>query len=222
MTPSSSTGQRPALRRDAERNRRRLLDAARQVFAELGLEAPLEEIARRAGVGIATLYRRFPTRSALIEALFVEQAEEYVRASEAALAADDAWEGFARFVERICEMQAEDRGFTDVLTATFPAAPGLEARRAEARANAERLIERARRQGTLRDDFVVGDLIWILIANGAYLQATRDIAPDAWRRYVVLILEAARADGAGRLPAPASERQLVQALSRLGQRCGGA
>src|SRR5687767_4321657 len=128
MTPSSSTGQRPpSLRRDAERNRRRLLDAARQVFAELGLEAPLEEIARRAGVGIATLYRRFPTRSALIEALFVEQAEEYVRASEAALAADDAWEGFARFVERICEMQAEDRGFTDVLTATFPAAPGLEA-----------------------------------------------------------------------------------------------
>jgi AcrR family transcriptional regulator len=222
MTPSRSTGQRPALRRDAERNRRRLLDAARRVFAELGLEAPLEEIARRADVGIATLYRRFPTRSALIEALFVEQAEEYVRASEAALAADDAWEGFARFVERICEMQAEDRGFTDVLTATFPAAPGLEARRAEARANAERLIERARRQGTLRDDFVVGDLIWILIANGAYLQATRDIAPDAWRRYVALILQAARADGAGRLPPPASERQLVQALSRLGQRCGGA
>lgn len=222
MTPSSSIGQRPALRRDAERNRRRLLDAARQAFAELGLEAPLEEIARRAGVGIATLYRRFPTRSALIEALFVEQAEEYVRASEAALAADNAWEGFARFVERICEMQAEDRGFTDVLTATFPAAPGLEARRAEARANAERLIERARMQGTLRDDFVVGDLIWILIANGAYLQATRDIAPDAWRRYVALILEAARADGAGRLPPPASERQLAQALSRLGQRCGGA
>jgi AcrR family transcriptional regulator len=203
-------------------NRRRLVDAARQVFAELGLEAPLEEIARRAGVGIATLYRRFPTRSALIEALFVDQAEEYVRASEAALAADDAWGGFARFVERICEMQAEDRGFTDVLTATFPAAPGLEARRAEARANAERLIERAHRQGTLRDDFVVGDLIWILLANGAYLQATRDIAPDAWRRYVALILEAAGADGAGRLPPPASERQLIQALSRLGQRCGGA
>lgn len=220
MTPPSST--RPVLRRDAERNRQRLLDAARQVFAELGLEAPLEEIARRADVGIATLYRRFPTRSALIEALFVEQAEEYVRASEVALAADDAWEGFAQFVERICEMQAEDRGFTDVLTATFPAAPGLEARRAEAKANAERLIERARRQGTLRDDLVVGDLIWILIANGAYLQATRDIAPNAWRRYVSLILDAARAEGAGRLPPPASERQLVQALSRLGQRCGGA
>src|SRR5688500_3891812 len=90
MTPPRSTGQQPALRRDAERNRRRRLNAARQVFAELGLEAPIEETARRAGVGIATLYRRFPTRSALIEALFVDQAEEYVRASEAALAADDA------------------------------------------------------------------------------------------------------------------------------------
>jgi AcrR family transcriptional regulator len=210
--------QRIRLRKDAERNRTRLLDAARQVFGDQGLEAPLEEIARRAGVGIGTLYRRFPTRAALIEALFEEKAAEYVRASEAALAAEDAWDGFAGFVERICEMQAEDRGFTDVLTATFPAAPGLEACRAEARANAERLIRRARRQGSLRKDFVAGDLIWILIANGAYLQATREVAPAAWRRYVALILQALHAEGTERLPPPASDSQLERALSRIGRR----
>jgi len=142
MTAPKARAQRARLRKDAERNRTRLLDAARQAFADQGLEAPFEEIARRAGVGIGTLYRRFPTRAALIEALFEDKAAEYVRASEAALAADDDWDGFAGFVERICEMQAKDRGFTDVLTATFPAAPGVEACRAEARANAEKLIGR--------------------------------------------------------------------------------
>src|SRR5262249_37244893 len=96
--PGEPPGQ---LRRDAERNRLRLLEAAREVFGERGCDASLEEIARRAGVGIGTLYRRFPTRETLIEALFAEKAYDYVRASETALAADDAWEGFAGFVERI-------------------------------------------------------------------------------------------------------------------------
>jgi AcrR family transcriptional regulator len=214
MTAPKAPMQRTRLRKDAERNRTRLLEAARQAFADQGLEAPFEEIARRAGVGIGTLYRRFPTRAALIEALFEDKAAEYVRASEAALAAGDAWDGFAGFVERICEMQAEDRGFTDVLTATFPAASGVEACRAEAHANAEKLIRRARRQGSLRKDFVAGDLIWILIANGAYLQATREIAPAAWRRYVALILQALHTEGTERLPPPPSDSQLVQALSR--------
>ena len=167
-------------------------------------------------MGIGTLYRRFPTRSALIEELFQDKAREYVRASEEALQLDDAGRGFRQFVERICEMQADDRGFTDVLSDTFRAPPGLEAHRAAARANAERLIERARRQGSLRADFVVEDLIWILIANGAYLQATRGVAPDAWRRYIALTLQAVGAEAATPLPAPAG-REPLSHLKRIGQ-----
>jgi AcrR family transcriptional regulator len=203
------------LRRDAERNRRSLLEAARGVFGERGCDAPFEEIARRAGVGIGTLYRRFPTREALIDALFEEKAQEYVRASQDALAAEDAWEGFAGFIERICEMQAEDRGFADVLRATFPSgsAPGVAAALADARRNSERLVVRARRQGKLRRDFAPQDFIWILIANGAYLEATRQIAPDAWRRYVALVLDAARSSNGSKLPSPPNPEQIEQMLA---------
>ncbi len=218
---TESREERPALRKDAERNRRRILDAASSVCAERGIEAPLEEIARRAGVGIATLYRRFPTRSALIEALFEDKAREYVLASSRALEHDDPWEGFCGFVERICEMQAEDRGFTDVLTASFPFAPGLDVSMDQARRNATKLIARARKQGSLRRDFVSQDLIWILIANGAYVQTTRNIAPDVWRRYVAFILEAARSDHASKLPPPPTVQELEQSVEEMGRTSAG-
>ena len=212
----SNSAQKTSLRRDAERNRRSLLDAARVVFAERGCHAaPLEEIARRAGVGIATLYRRFPTREALIEALFEEKARSYLAASQEALAAGDAWEGFAGFVEHLCEMQAEDRGFADVLRSTFPpdSAPGVNAALDGARRNAAKLVARARRAGKLRSDFTSQDFIWILIANGAYLEATREVAPDAWRRYVAFILDAARSIDANELPPPPSHAQLDRVLA---------
>jgi AcrR family transcriptional regulator len=204
------------LRKDAERNRGLLLVAAREVFGERGIEASLEEIARRAGVGIGTLYRRFPSREDLIEALFESKIEEYVEASEAGLRAEDPWQGFCAYVSRICAMQAEDRGFTDVLTGTFPRVPRLEARRAAVRSNVEELIRRAQAAGGLRADFVFGDLVWVLMANGTYLQATRDIAPGAWKRYVALIVDGLRAERAGELPPPPNDRELEQAIRRVG------
>jgi len=121
------------------------------------------------------------------------------------------------FIERICEMQAEDRGFADVLTATFPAgsAPSVAAAVHEARRNAEKLIARARRDGKLRPDFTHQDLAWILIANAACLQATREIAPNAWRRYVALILDAARTPAGNTLSPPPTPRQLERALDLI-------
>ena len=214
----AATDEPGTLRKDAERNRARLLAAAREVFAEQGIDAPLEEIARRAEVGIGTLYRRFPTRTALLEALFEDKAREYVRASEAALSAEDAWEGLTGFISRICEMQAEDRGFTDVLTASFPSAPELQACMVKARRNSERLLARARADGRLRRDAAAADFFWILIANGAYLQATREVAPNAWRRYALLILDALRAPGAIELPAPPTNRQVNEAVQEIGRR----
>jgi AcrR family transcriptional regulator len=200
------------LRRDAERNRQRVLEAARTTFAERGINAPLDDIARRADVGIATLYRRFPTREALIEATFELKALDYVRAADEALRADDAWEGFRGYIERLCAIQAEDRGSTDVLTTTFPTAKKLEAFRKASHRKASELIQRAQEQGALRPDFVMGDLIFILIANGAFLQATRDVAPNAWKRYVALLLDALKAGDTKQLPPPATDRQLYRAM----------
>src|SRR5215470_9654826 len=105
--PAAARGGTRRLRVDAERNRAALLDAAREVFAEQGLEAPLEEIALRAGVGIATLYRRFPTRTQLVAAALIDKITQYAEAAEQALAIPDPWAGFVSYVERICDMLAE-------------------------------------------------------------------------------------------------------------------
>ena len=107
------------LRADAARNRDAIVAVARDVFAEQGLAAPLETIAARAGVGIATLYRRFPTREKLVAAALTEKVAEYAEAAEQALAVADPWVGFAGFVQRICELQAGDRGLSDLLSMTL-------------------------------------------------------------------------------------------------------
>src|SRR5215204_2921419 len=103
-----------SLRADAERNRQRIIEAARQIFAERGLDAPLDAIAQRAGVGQATLYRRFPRREDLIAACFAPKLAEYATALEDALAASDAWTGFCGFLEHVCAMQAADQGVQEV------------------------------------------------------------------------------------------------------------
>ena len=140
---TSSRGRRA----DAQRNRVRLLDAAGEVFAESGLNAPMSEIARRAGVGIATLARNFPTRDSIIEATFAARMAAYADAIDVALADPDPWHGFCAYVEAVCGMQAADRGFAHVLTMTFPAAPELEAQRSRGYRGLRTLITRAKGAG---------------------------------------------------------------------------
>ncbi|MGS2645635.1 TetR family transcriptional regulator [Streptosporangium sp. LJ11] len=202
-------GKGRGLRRDAEINRERIVAAARVAFREGGLDVPLEEIARRAEVNIATLYRRFPDREALIEAILADRMAEFVEAAEAAELAGDPWEGFAGLVEHICGMQAADQGVTEGLTSCFSGA-ALESQRARALAAIDRVIERARRSGTLRADFTGQDLMLIMMANAGVLGSTRCAAPEAWRRLVGLILDACRTGRAGRAapplpPAPSAE-----------------
>lgn len=217
-TPPERAGGERSLRADAAQNRQRILEAARAVFAEAGLEAPLEAIAQRAGVGIATLYRRFPTREDLVAASFAPQMAAYVAAVEEALEEADAWVGFCRCAERICAMQAADRGLTDVLALTFPTAKALEAQRARAYRELAELVRRAQAQGALRPDFVLEDFVLLLMANAGVVQATRDAAPDAWRRVVALLLDGFRAEGAQPLPAAPAPARLYRAMLRLGRR----
>src|SRR5690242_1260211 len=139
------------LRSDAERNRDRILTAARTVFARDGLTASMASVARQADVGIATLFRRFPTKEVLIEAVFADRMNAYVDAVATALADPDPWHGFTDYIETVCGMQAADRGFAGVLTMTFPMATTLETRRREAYDGLAQLAERAKAAGCLRD-----------------------------------------------------------------------
>src|SRR3974377_1636997 len=118
-TPASGSSRR-GLRAAAVRNRQRILSAARELFSCHGLHVPMEDIARQAGVGVATLYRRFPTRASLIAGAFEAKMCAHADAVAQALADPDPWAGFCGYVERVCAMQAEDRGFANVLTMTFP------------------------------------------------------------------------------------------------------
>lgn len=205
------------MRADAERNRERVVDAAREVFAEQGLDASTNEIARRAGVGVATLFRRFPTRDDLVGAVFADKMAAYLAAAEEALAEPDAWEGFCGYIERVCRMQSDDRGFADVLTLTFPTAKGLEAERRRAAHALAELIERAQATGRLRKDFVHQDVPLILMANAGVVTATRDAAPEAWRRLVGYLVQAFAADNTQRLPKAPTRRQMFRALMRLSE-----
>ncbi len=207
--------ERRQLRADAERNRAAIVAAAQAVFAEHGLEAPLEEIAQRAGVGIATLYRRFPAREQLVAAALIEKVAQYTEAAAEAAAASDPWAGFVRYVQRICELQAADRGLSDLLSMALAADERIERLRATANAQVVRLIERAKEAGRLREDFAGEDLLLLLIASAAVGQATRADAPDTWRRFVALVLDAfERRDAAPLPPGPTSE-QMMLAMRRL-------
>jgi AcrR family transcriptional regulator len=207
-----------SLRRDAVANRLRLVDAARNVFRERGLDAPLEVIADRAGVGIATLYRRFPSRDALIEAAFHEQLDDYAAAADAALADVDVSRGFARYIERICSMQAGDRGVQDILTRTFAHAPQLEAQRLRGYERSVAVMDRAKAAGVLRQDFAPEDLILLLMANAGVVAGTSVDAPEAWKRFAALMLDAYRTPTPSRLPPAPSPRAMLRAMRRIARR----
>jgi AcrR family transcriptional regulator len=203
------------LRADAARNRAAIVAVARDVFAEQGLEAPLEAIAARAGVGIATLYRRFPTREKLVAAALTDKVAEYAEAAEQALAVADPWSGFAGFVQRICELQAGDRGLSDLLSMNLSADEQFEQLRRTANDRVITLIERAKADGSLREDFAGEDLVLLLIATAAVMDVTRSDAPGAWRRFVALALDAFRRQDSPGLPDPPTTAQLTRAMFRL-------
>jgi AcrR family transcriptional regulator len=213
--PAGCGADGPRLRADAARNRAAIVAVARDVFAEQGLAAPLEMIAARAGVGIATLYRRFPTREKLVAAALVDQVAEYAAAARQSLAAPDPWTGFAGFVERICELQAGDRGLSDLLSMALSADEQVEQLRATANELLGTVIDRAKAAGALREDFVAEDLGVLLIATSAVMHVTRADAPEAWRRFVALGLDSFRPGGSPALPAPPSPAQLARAMTRL-------
>lgn len=181
------------LRSDALDNRERILDAARAVFATEGLDVPMREIARRAGVGPATLYRHFPTKQALAAEAFTEQMHACRTIAEEELADPDPWRGFCRAIERLCELQARNRSITTAFTSTFPHAIDLAAERERTLRSLAELARRAKDTGQLRPDFVLDDLILVLMANGGLHAASADARIAASRRFAALAIRAFRA-----------------------------
>jgi AcrR family transcriptional regulator len=146
------------LRADAARNRAKVLDAAAEVFGKRGLDAPLEHIARRAGVSIGTLYAHFPTRTALCDAILPERMSAMDQITAASLADPDPWSGFVRFVEGVFDLRAKDRGLNDALAQRAPLSPAVAQACQRGMEQANKIINRAKRSGQLRADFQINDL----------------------------------------------------------------
>ncbi|MEU3358067.1 TetR/AcrR family transcriptional regulator [Streptomyces albidoflavus] len=216
--PAQPSRNSPAdsLRADARHNRARILEAARAAYAAHGIDVPVTTIARRAGVGVATLYRRFPTRDALVAEAFTEQFQACAAVLDEALADPDPWRGFRSLVEKVCAMQAGDRGFTTAFLSRFPGLldPGGERERAEEKLAL--LVGRAQEAGVLRPDFDASDVVLVLLANNGLAGADETTSLAASRRLTAYLLESFRAvpaaDGVRRAalppPAPVELRQL--------------
>jgi AcrR family transcriptional regulator len=182
------------LRSDAARNRGAIIDASRSLFGERGLEAPLDHIARLAGVGNATLYRHFPTRCALVVAVFADTLEDVVDAARQALENADPWEGFTTYVTFLGQVQATNRGLADLLTTSITGSAELEELRSQAYVDFVRIVDRAKNAGVLRADFQPEDLALILMANAGLIHRTADTVPGAWRRLLNCTLAGLRGD----------------------------
>jgi AcrR family transcriptional regulator len=190
------------LRRDAERNRDRIVEAARIAFAADGIDVSVEEIARRAGVGMGTLYRRFPTKGDLVDAVLEDAFAEVCQAARSALDAHDGWSAFTTFLERVFELHVRNRGLKDVIASGQHDLRRLEALRAQMRPLVSEVVARAQAQGTLRNDFAAEDVPMLFWTGGRVAEVTSDVAPDLWRRYLGFLLDGLRADAATPLPTP--------------------
>jgi AcrR family transcriptional regulator len=209
-------GEQRGGRRDAQRNHELLVAAAREVFAEEGVEASLEEIARRAGLGIGTLYRHFTTREALVEAIFERRIGELVAIAEAAAAEPDGWRALGHVLERMLELQAGDRVLKDVLMRYPPGAGKLARAREELSGLFEQVLELAREQGALRDDFTFSDLALLFWSFAPLIDATAEVAPNVWRRHLHWVLDGLRAEAAtSQAEPPLTDEELRTAMHAL-------
>jgi AcrR family transcriptional regulator len=185
------TGEQP--RADARRNVRKLVEAAREAVAEVGVAVTAHEIARRAGVGIGTFYRRLPSREALLTAVFTDTLDELVAVARAALDAPDPWTGFVEFAESFARLRAASCGIRDVL-GDSALDLDIETPVAELRGLVEQVVSRAQRAGVLRADVVWQDVAFVLAATMTGDGVIGLPAPsDQWRRNLRVILAGLRA-----------------------------
>ena len=209
------------LRRDAAANRERILDAARLLFAERGFETSMDDVARAAGVGAGTLYRRFPTKEALLDAILGDLVERYRAFLEEAHEQEDAFAGLELLLERSVRLQLENRAFVDVMAVRLREEPRLAEMRQALRPLVEQLVTKAQSQGTLRADLAAADVHVLLWELGRVVESTGKLAPDLWRRYLALTLDGLRARAARPLPhVPPTFDQLEQAMAEAAERHG--
>jgi AcrR family transcriptional regulator len=219
MTDPKQTAVHRPLRADAERNRKRILRAAAEVFTTRGLQASLDDVARQAGVGVGTVYRRFPDKEALVAALFLERIDNLVTVAEDACAAADPWQAIVSYLEYAAAAMAGDLGLRQLMMFGTYDRDQVCYARDRMRPVITRLVERAKASGDLRADFEAPDVKMIAFMLGSLAEYAAAVTPDVWRRYLAMLIDGLRPsrDAASPLPVPAPTVQQLADLMR-GQR----
>ncbi|HEX4831333.1 MAG TPA: helix-turn-helix domain-containing protein [Trebonia sp.] len=204
------------LRRDAERNRQRIVAAAAEVFGERGLDATLDDVARRAGVGVGTVYRRFPDKESLVGELFEDRINALAAAAESACEAEDPWLGLQWYLEFLATTMAGDLGLRQMLLFATYGTDRVAYLRERIRPVAARLVERAQAAGQLRDDVCATDIPMLAIMLATAAEYAAPVQPALWRRYLALIAEGLRPsrEGAAPLPVAALDPAQMEQLMR--------
>ncbi|HWB37227.1 MAG TPA: helix-turn-helix domain-containing protein [Rugosimonospora sp.] len=210
-------GRRGAGRRDSVRNRARLVAAAREVFAQRGFEATLDDIARHAGLGTGTAYRHFPNKQAIAAEVLAEATQQIVEDARAALQVDDPWSALVQFFERAGAQQAADRGLYETLRGQGNAAEQARIW-PEIIAAVTELFERAHRAGVLRADAAAQDIAAVFALLGPAFEMSRATQPQVWRRYLALLLDGLRATDRPPLPGPPPPAAALDAVLAAGKR----
>jgi AcrR family transcriptional regulator len=203
--PAVVAGGRP-LRRDAAQNRQRLIGAAGEVFAAHGLDASVEEIARVAGVGIGTLYRRFPTKDALIAALVQDVLDTILELAQVAVEQPDGT-GLERFLEASSAYQAQHSGCLPRLWNTDTQHESIQ----QIRRVIAALLEDAKRHGRVREELTSTDLTMVMWSVRGVIETIGDIAPNAWRRQLDILLAGLRPADEALAHRPISQAQVDKA-----------
>jgi AcrR family transcriptional regulator len=193
------------LRKDAERNRQRILRAAAEVFTERGLEATLDDVAHHAGVGVGTVYRRFPDKALLADALFEQRIDLLADLAERAHGVPDAWEGLVSFLEGAAEMMAGDRGLRQMLMFAATGHDRVAYARDRMRPVVGRLVERAQKAGQVRGDLAATDIPVLEFMLSVIAEHAREVRPEIWRRFLGLWLDALQPARASYTPLPEPE-----------------
>ncbi|WP_158886815.1 TetR/AcrR family transcriptional regulator [Amycolatopsis anabasis] len=193
------------LRRDAERNRQRILEAAAEVFAARGLEVTLDDIAKHAGLGVGTVYRRFPSREHLVEALFEHTIDEIADLAEASLREPDPWTALTEFMFRTAELQTANAGLRQVMLSSAYGHDRVARARERLIPAAHRMVARAQADGSLRADLDPTDIPLIEFMIGSTADYTGGLRPQLWRRFLTIVLDGLRVrrDEPTELPEPA-------------------
>ncbi|MEV6554211.1 TetR/AcrR family transcriptional regulator [Nocardia sp. NPDC051756] len=182
------------LRADAARNQQRIIAAARELFADHGLEITLDDVAERAGVGVGTVYRRFANKKELITEVFEQSITEFAEAAESALRHADPWFGLVEFFEYACRHMAKNRGFSEVMLELEDDVDRFVVVRDRIKPTVTGIVDRAREAGVLAPGIEPSDFFALIHMVDGIAEFARPVNPDVWQRYMAIVLNGVRSD----------------------------